>query len=224
MSAAGAPQEPEQAQLPPTRSREEEYEAIAAHAQQAAQEAGGRQLRQRASARQQAAQQQAAQQQWQEQAAQQQAVQQHAAQRAAQQQAAQQQHWQQQQAAQQQHWQQQAQRQWLQQEPPPVVGRKREHSPGWTPMGLHVQKRRRMLRTRPNRNTSALARFGKPLPPARLDDYYEGSDFSSGSDGEPSEPGARSAAPARYSGALALCICMRMRLGKRQVASCTSAV
>lgn len=62
------------------------------------------------------------------------------------------------------------------------TGRKREHSPGWSPIGLHVQQQRRMVRSRPNRNITALARFGKPLPPPRMDDYYEGSDFSSGSD------------------------------------------
>jgi hypothetical protein len=66
--------------------------------------------------------------------------------------------------------------------PQSAAGRRREHSPGWSPIGLHVQKRRRMAATRPNRNFTALARFGKPLPPPRLDDYYEGSDFSSGSD------------------------------------------
>ncbi len=63
-------------------------------------------------------------------------------------------------------------------------GRKREHSPGWSPMGLHVVKRHRALRTRPNRNTSALARFGKPLPPPRMDDYYEGSDLDLSSESE----------------------------------------
>ena len=31
---------------------------------------------------------------------------------------------------------------------------------------------------------SALAKFGKPLPPPRLDDYYEGADLSSSSESE----------------------------------------
>ncbi|CAL8467238.1 g6774 [Coccomyxa elongata] len=74
-----------------------------------------------------------------------------------------------------------------------VKGRKREHSPGWSPMGLHVIKRRRVLTTRPHRNMSALAKFGKPLPPPRMDDYYEGSDLdlSSESEGPVYKPRAR---------------------------------
>ena len=60
-------------------------------------------------------------------------------------------------------------------------------------MGLHVIKRRRALTTRPHRNMSALAKFGKPLPPPRMDDYYEGSDLdlSSESEGPVYKPRAR---------------------------------
>ena len=161
---SGVVQAPEQ-QTRQLRSRQEEYQDVGQ-----AQEGGGMQLRQRVSARQQ---QQHLQQQQQE------LLQQQLQQQELQQQQQQQRYEEQQYAA--------AQQQ-------PIVGRKREHSPGWTPMGMHVVKRQRVLRTRPARNMSALARFGKPLPPPRLDDYYEGSDFSSGSE----EPQQRAPQPSRW--------------------------
>lgn len=35
---------------------------------------------------------------------------------------------------------------------------------------------------------SALSKFGKPLPPPRLDDYYEGADLSPSSESEEKPP------------------------------------
>ena len=46
----------------------------------------------------------------------------------------------------------------------------------------------RHVNTRRKSNMSVLAKFGKPLPPPRLDDYYEGADLSSSSESEEKPP------------------------------------